>query len=152
MLMSVLHSCNKYIVDDYPEESNCDRFAGKYLMYDPVNDTNYELIIDCIPYESQYTYSEDTVFYNNFANLFSFGHRVDSEKHLVGTIIQPLTDKYGKRWNFSNGLGPSLENRINVLVGDSLYVGFTMDNTAFWIDDGVPYQSITSVHSGIKIH
>lgn len=150
--MFLLHSCNKNIVDDYPEESNCDRFAGKYLMYDPENDTNYELIIDCVPYESQYTYSEDSVFYDNFANLFSFGHRVDSEGHLDGTIIIPLTDKFGRRWNFSNNYGFDYENRINVLVGDSIYLYLNIDNTAYWQEDGVPYQSITSVHSGVKTH
>jgi hypothetical protein len=147
-----LFSCNKHIVDDYPEESNCDKYAGKYLMYDPENDTSYEMIIECIPLNENYTQSLDTVSFFNYANRFNLAHNVDGAGDLDGTNIQPLTDKYGLRWNFSNNYFADYTNKINVLVKDSIYLWFTIDNTAYWQADGVSYQNITSVHSGVKIH
>ena len=153
LIAFVVVACNKHITENYPTESNCDKYAGKYLMYDPDNDTSYEMIIDCKPYTGDInTNSLDSIFYYNFAYRFQFGHLVDSEGKLDGTIINPLVDSYGYKWNFANFYTPDYINRINVLVGDSIYLYFQIDNTAYWQQEGVPYQSITSVHKGVKIH
>lgn len=65
-------SCNKNIVDDYPSEGGCEKFAGKYLMYDPQNDSSYFMIIGCKPREINT--QKDTLTIMNYANKFNFKH------------------------------------------------------------------------------
>ena len=151
-LILALFSCRKNNINEYPEELNCEKYAGEYLMLDVENDTSYIMIIDCIPLKEGSVDYLDTVFYSNFANKFSFGHRIYSDGNINGTNIQPILDKSQHKWNFSNVYGADYQNKINVLIGDSIYLYFSIDNTAYWIEEGVPYQSITSVHSGVKIH
>lgn len=150
VLMLVFSACNKHIKDDYPIETGCEKYAGYYDMYDPINDVHYQMIISCESSTTLYS-TFDSVHYENFANLFFFGHGVPSNG-LGGTIIHPLTDKHGNRSNFSNVYYPDTLNRINVLIKDSIYLRLNIDNTAFWQEDSVPYQSITTVHPGLRIH
>ena len=151
-LMVVLLSCGKNNKNEYPEELNCEKYVGLYQMYDPENEVWYEMVIgDCysgVLFGSTVWYSVPLI---NFGNRFSFSVGVGSQ-FLSSTIINPLLDKDGNRWNFGNVYYPDTLNRINVLVRDSIYLFFQIDNTAYWQEDSIPYQSITSVHSGVKIH
>lgn len=145
-------SCGKHIPDEYPDANSCEKYAGKYLMYDSEGDSSYEMLIECKPLEEDYTNSLDSVFFYNFANRFSYGYNADAGGDINGTIIQPLIDKSGNSWTFSSVHGSDYENKINVLIGDSIFLRFNIDNTAYWVDDGIPYQNIISVHKGVKIH
>src|SRR5690606_17383960 len=146
-----LLSCNKNIVDDYPPEGGCERYAGLWDMYDPDNDIHYNMTILCESGKTLYS-TFDSVHYTNFANLFVLGHGVGIDGTFSGTIIQLATDKNGYRWSFSNNYYPDTLNRINVLLGDSIYLYFHIVNTSYWMDDSVPFQDITTVHSGVKVH
>lgn len=105
--MFLMFGCKKYIKPEYPYENGCERFAGEYIMYDPINDEHYTMIIDC-------TTSSDpdvlnTFVFTNYANQFDF---VRSKKnypeapgHIGINIIDPIIDKNGNRWVFTNGGG-----------------------------------------------
>ncbi|MFT4600056.1 MAG: hypothetical protein ACI857_000224 [Arenicella sp.] len=152
---SALLGCNKYIKDDYPDEQACERFAGEYNMYDSINNSNYNMNVSCI-YTDGIISNADTLHYKNFANLFSFSYNcyfsLEPDGLISGTGIQPLLDKNGNSWVFSNGTFPSIDERRNVLIGDSLHLKFHINNTAYYVDEGVPYQDIETTHRGVKIH
>ena len=121
-------------------------------MYDPINDVHYEMIIESSHGTILGGTTWDSIYFYNFGNLFNLGNGVYSTGDIDGTNIQPLKDKNGYRWNFSNYTYPDYQNRRNVMIGDSIYLYQSYDNTAFWINDGISYMSIDTVHYGKKIH
>ena len=151
-LIFISFSCKKLIKDDYPQEAGCEQYAGLYKMYDTENQVYYNMTIECAPSSGNLSDNWDSLYYSNFANLFNVENTLSSDGSINGTIIQPLVDKNGHSWTFANVYYPDTSGRINVLVGDSIYLYFSIDNTAYWQEDSVPYQSITSVHSGVKVH
>ncbi|MEX1002529.1 MAG: hypothetical protein WDZ35_10485 [Crocinitomicaceae bacterium] len=153
-LIILFCGCNKYIKDDYPEEKLCERFAGKYKMYDPLSGENYWMEVSCI-YVDHFVSNADSIQFVNFANKFSFTYLAyfsSTNSYLDGTSIDPLTDKNGYRWNFSNSSNYSYENRHNLLIQDSIYIRLWMNNAQYYIDDSTNYQDIENIQSGIKVH
>ena len=154
-LLIICVSCYKNVKENYPEEQACERFAGSYEMLDSLNNESYLLVVGC-GYTEVGATNADTLCYVNFANMFSFEHKsyfsLEPSETINGTAINPLTDKDGNRWAFSYGAYSSVEERTNVLIGDSLHLKFHINDTAYYLADGVPYQDIETTHRGAKIH
>jgi hypothetical protein len=147
--------CKKYIPDEYPHEIGCEKFSGIYEMYDPVADSFYIMKVSCTGPEDNNSY--DTIYFDNFANKFNFHYKlsyyVDDPFFIAGTIKFPLEDKFGKKWSFSNWQGYYSDSTVNRLVGDSLFINFSISNIAFYVEDGVPYEACEDCgHTGIKTH
>ncbi len=147
----VIASCKKKIPDiDYPQEHYCEKFAGEYLMYDPLNDVHYEMIISCILDEFEFY---DTISYSNYANRFDFKENVtpNETSHCLPSYIGTLTDHNGNSTVFSMGCYPP--HPRNILRNDSLYIVFSINNLAYYIDEGVPWEICDDcLHYGVKIH
>jgi hypothetical protein len=64
----------------------------------------------------------------------------------------PTIDKFGYRWAFwvnsQDTLTPELEN---TLVNDTLLLYFTLNNIAFYFEDGVPYYECQCKHLAVKV-
>ncbi|MFT4600058.1 MAG: hypothetical protein ACI857_000226 [Arenicella sp.] len=144
-------SCNKYIKDDYPDETYCEKYAGLYDMYDPEEDIHYDMNISCSHGVIFGSTQWDSIHFENFANKFEISYGIGSNS-FTGTLVNPLLDDEGHSWNFGNIYFPDTLNRINVYLNDSIYLYYQIDNTAYWPTEGVPYQNVTTVHSGRKIH
>ncbi|MBK6524920.1 MAG: hypothetical protein IPO32_03045 [Crocinitomicaceae bacterium] len=154
-LLLLLGACKKKVPQvDYPEEHYCEKFAGKYDMYDPLNNVSYEMIVSCdlSDYES-----DDSIQFFNYANRFDFSYKLGTptatyRNNILGTVIHPLKDHSGKSTSFSNG-AMSVSPRKNILIEDSLYLVFNIDNIAFYLGEGVPYEQCNQcLHYGVKVH
>lgn len=150
-----LPSCQKHIKDEYAEEMGCERFAGQYQMFDSANASYYNMIVSCIP--GDLNSSTDSLEFQNYANLFDFKmpvtYGLNDPDHMSGTGFQPLVDKNGNSWTFSNVGYSGPNDRLNRVVGDSIYIRFTIDNSLYYSSDGVPYKNCSNFRNfGIKIH
>lgn len=155
IMMFLLLSCKKNIVDDYPSEAGCEKFAGEYLMYDPFSDTSYIMTIECKPEEKNI--EKDTLTFKNYGNRFNFkmgtSYALNDVTAFGSIIIQPLLDHEGNRWTFSNVGYEGPDDRLNRLVGDSLYINFSIDNALYYLEDSIPYYYCNDCSNyGIKIH
>ena len=152
LFLILLISCQKNIKDDYPEESQCDKFAGKYEMYDPISNETYNMVICCKgTSKSILGDSLEILNYGNKFNLnFSSGTPLDPFV-LYGTIFSQAFDLDNNRWVLTT-VGGSPAPQFNRLIGDSLYINFQVSNIAYYIADGVPYEAYTTGHYGIKVH
>lgn len=149
--------CKKNIKPDYPSEIRCERFSGVYKMYDPINDVNYLMTCDCLP--NTEVNARDSLIFHNYANLIHYTREIkpysEAPYYLGINIIDPIMDKNGNRWVFTNGGGGySGENyRKNALIGDSLYITFELSNYPYYVeDDELPLATGETTHFGVKIH
>lgn len=149
-----LLSCEKYAKEEYPEEHYCEKFAGKYHMYDPLNNEYYDMIISC-KVDKQST--NDTMLFFNFANRYDFIYNlapmgVPYRFNFNNKIIYGQKDHVGNSTLLT--VGPnSTSPPQNMLINDSLYIIFTINNTAYYTSDGVPYEYCNGCeHYGKKIH
>ena len=160
--MCFLHSCNKYIVDEYPQECRCERFAGIYDMYDPIDDVNYEMIISCELLSRNYCY--DSISILNFANRYNVKYNLPqpgyyipeldtTDYHYLGSVIFPeAIDHWGNRAILTVGGGYyGIDTLVNRLENDSINIQFSSSNLPFYIEDGVPWEVYNNVNqSGTK--
>ncbi|MBK7129245.1 MAG: hypothetical protein IPM74_07990 [Crocinitomicaceae bacterium] len=154
-LCFLIISCKKYLPkEDYPKEHYCEKFAGKYNMYDPVNDSFYDMICSCSINENEL---DDTIIFINYANRYNFEFQpgINGDEHisgLAGVIIYGLKDHSGNRTVFASG-GFSNTPPRNILVGDSLYIFFSIDNLLYYVEDSVPWEACEDcLHYGVKVH
>ena len=150
VFLGLVTSCNKNITDDYPQEHTCEKFSGKYLVYDPENDTTYEMSISCKLSEPA-SEGNDTIIFKNFANEFDFSYRFWSASE--DFLLQPafffgIKDYNGNRWSIS--IGSAVDGYIH---HDSLPIDFKLSNIAFYMEDSVPYYACEPcVHYAVKQH
>lgn len=151
----ILGTCKKKVSQiDYPKEHYCEKFAGKYDMYDPQNDEHYEMVCTCLLEENE---NNDTIQFYNYANRFDFKYLVsytgDSKPiNLPGIIISPIVDHYGSHTSLSMMVS-SYYPPQNILRNDSLYIAFTINNWAYYASDGVPWEVCEDcLHYGVKVH
>lgn len=151
----LMFGCKKNIKPEYPYENGCERFAGEYIMYDPINEISYVMTCDCIPKENQL--DNDTLIFENFANLFSFKRSGDYYLNEPGRLANfaknPLTDRNGFTWSFSMGGVSSEGDMRNEIIGDSIYIVFGYDNSLYYLEDDTSYQNCSDcLHYGVKVH
>ena len=152
--LPILFACNKYPQDNYPVECRCEQFSGIYNMYDPYESVAYTMEIWCVVTEESYS---DSIYFENFANRFDFGYQLQqSEYHnsYIGDgFFFPLYDHEGNRWAFDNQGWWGADTLANRIDQDSLNINFTINNVAFYMEDGVPYYVCENCgHSGVKQH
>ncbi|MEO9796836.1 MAG: hypothetical protein ABJF27_10180 [Crocinitomicaceae bacterium] len=157
-----LCSCKKYLAEEYPKGCRCERFAGLYEMYDPHENQNYQMIISCLCNEDGY---EDSLSISNFVNVYDFSYGISQQG-----IYSPADDSTDDNWidgsyffgiydqeNHQTALsvgGPwyGFDSNINRLIGDSIFIRYKADNTAFYINEGTAYESIDTFTYGVKVH
>ena len=162
ILLCLLLSCGKYIKDDYPDGCICERFEGLFNMYEPHEDINYDMIIDC---HCDPKAIEDTLFLFNFAGQFDISFPVSKSGLYVtqedtteynwtdGGFFFGIEDKNGHKTALSAG-GPwyGFDTNVNRLIGDSIFLRYESNNVAFYINDSVPYEAFSVITKGKKIH
>lgn len=151
----LMFGCKKNIKPDYPNYIGCERFTGEYLMYDPDNEISYIMTCDCIPKNEQV--DSDSLIFKNYANMFNFsqktGYGFNNPGHFGGINSNPLMDKNGHNWAFSNIGYEGVNDRRNRIIGDSLYIQFSISNAAYYLGEGVSYSECNDCrHYGVKIH
>lgn len=135
---------------------------GTYKVIDEVSNNEFEIKIsiktDTIWLTNKQYINNDSLFIYNFNNLF------DSLPSLYQTCISlnktnclsftpahGIKDKFGKRWLIGNYDDPNTEEIENILVNGKITFFFTMNNLAYWYEDGVPYQDFYVRQKAVRI-
>lgn len=97
----------------------------------------------------------DSLKYSNYGDLFYFTKLrtiTDVDSQIQVGIINPISDKFGKRWKLSYDGNPYPPYNYNVRYGDSLKIRFKLSNYFYYQEDGVPLVFDTILtHVGVKI-
>lgn len=130
-----------------------DLYAGVYEMKKPGSDLVYLMKIEKI---GQQCNGCDSLRFINYGDLFTFRNVRYAYAHLPGyidiNVIDPLTDKFGRRWKVTGVGNPNPPHNINVAVNDTLIIQFKLNNSAYFAEDGVP-EVVDSIitHTGVRI-
>lgn len=131
---------------DEPESMDGrDRFVGTYTVYSTTGAYLYNMTISKFG-----SGGRDSLLLSNYADTFDI--RILHEAywttdHLDIDGFFPAYDQAGHRWAL---IGASVEEGLNVLVDDTIPLGFTMNNIAFYFEDGVPYYSCECRQIAVK--
>jgi len=96
----------------------------------------------------------DSLKYTNYGDLFDFTHvrtpaNVDSFLYIG--IVDPVIDKYGRRWKLSGTGNPNPPYNYNIIDNDSITIRFKMSNYNYYQQDGVPFWDTIFTHAGVRI-
>lgn len=121
------------------------RFLGAYQVYDTAGVYLYEMTISKFG-----TGGRDSLFIENFADTFDL--RILHEDYWTTSYLGifpgfGVKDKAGHSWAL---FGASIEDGSNVLHNDTIPLKFTMDNIAFYWQEGVPYYSCVCKQIAVK--
>ena len=122
-----------------------DRFVGTYSVYNLAGTYLYSMTISKFG-----SGGRDSLLLSNIADTFDL--RVLHERYFTTNYLGiglnfPALDQAGNRWAF---FGSSGETGLNTLMNDSIRLGFTMDNIAFYFEDGVPFYSCECRQIAVK--
>lgn len=116
------------------------------------NMQTYTMVIDTIgPYCPS---GCDSLKIDNYSDLFDirflFEHN-SNEARLVVPFYNPITDKYGKRWQLTWGYdSPDTSLHYNAIYGDSIKISFRINNILYYFADAVPYLDSMYTHVGVR--
>lgn len=122
-----------------------DRFLGTYQIYDTSGVYLYEMTISKFSNGGR-----DSLMIMNYADTFDL--KVLHESYWSQDFLQigaffPAIDRAGHSWALFGA--PGLDGS-NVLVNDTIPLKFTMDNIAFYWQEGVPYYSCVCKQIAVK--
>lgn len=120
-----------------------EKFLGDYKVYDTLGVYLYDMSISHHSGINGFGVEVDSLLLSNFADTFDldikFKYKSDDRILDIG-INHPAYDHSGWRWHLSHTWNdPATEEMENTLIGDTILLAFTMDNIAFYWDDGVSY-------------
>ncbi len=139
VLLTILSACRKDkecpVTTPTPTDGR-DRFVGTYTVYDTLGAYLYQFTISKFG-----SAGRDSLLLNNFADTFDL--KILHERYFTTDFLSiginyPALDQAGHRWAL---FGASGENGLNTIADDTIRLGFTMDNIAFFSEDGVSYFS-----------
>jgi hypothetical protein len=136
---------------------------GTYKVTNEVNNEEFEMKIsiktDTIWLSNNQYINNDSIFLYNFNNLFDSVHSryficiAPNDLNCIGfTAPHGIKDKFGKRWLIEDSDDPNTPEIENTWVNGEITFYFWMNNTAYWYDDGVPYQDLYIRQKGVKIY
>ena len=137
--------------DDDPEMPSApvdgrDKFTGLYNVYDLQGHFIYQMNIS-----KMNDAGHDSLYVDNWGNAFGFAVRHEDGDQTNGFgIIPPFPalDHEGHRWSLGPHSDPHFQS--NKLVNDTLRMSYEKDNIAFYITDGIPYQSLIVQEYAVK--
>lgn len=156
-------SCEKETVkpvEQTPQDiRKWERFVGKYNVFSPDGSQfKYAMEIQGIKHV---WLSLDSISFKNLSNKFNFqipwgnyypyAATEDDELMLIYRVHHPIIGSDGLSWHLSglyqDTLRPGLEN---ILIGDTIFMYYTLSNASFYIQDGVPYFHEEVLEMAIK--
>ena len=145
LVLSACRKEEKCPADEPAAVDGRDRFVGTYSVYNLAGAYLYSMTISKFG-----SGGRDSLLLSNYADTFDI--RVLHEAywttdHLDIDGFFPAYDQAGHRWAL---IGASGEEGLNVLMNDTIPLGFTMDNIAFYFEDGVPYYSCECRQIAVK--
>lgn len=136
---------------------------GTYKVTNEVNNEEFEMKIsiktDTIWLSNNQYINNDSIFLYNFNNSFDsvtsrYASCITSESNncINFNASYGIKDKFGNRWLLDNYDDPSTQEIENTWAYGKITFYFIMNNTAYWYDDGVPYQDLYIRQKGVKIY
>lgn len=122
-----------------------DKFVGDYLVYDTLGTYLYRLSVSKFG-----TGGRDSLMLENFADTFDL--RILHEDYWTGSYLHifpgfGVKDRAGNSWALWGAPG---DEGANTLLGDTIRLGFTQSNIAFYWQEGVPYYSCVCKQIAVK--
>lgn len=126
------------------ETDERDLFVGSYYVYDTVG--NYLYSMNIMKFG---TGGRDSLFIQNYADTFDLKvlHERYWTNRYLGVSFFPAIDQAAHRWALFGAAG---YDGSNVLSNDTIPLKFTMDNIAFYWQEGVPYFSCVCKQVAVK--
>tara|TARA_B100000795_G_C22628729_1_gene371764 strand:+ start:271 stop:750 length:480 start_codon:yes stop_codon:yes gene_type:complete len=143
----LLFSCKKSEVQDCvpsEEKEPWEKFAGAYKVYDTSNVYLYEINISHVFNGiNNIGNKSDSLLIENFGGNFDYRYEFRNLIDKNGLDLfhkNPLMDLTGNNWYFwSNSDDLETPQIENYLTNDTIYLSYLLDNTPYWVEDGVPY-------------
>lgn len=124
-----------------------DKFVGQYNVYDTTGGYIYSMEI----MKSSGTSGIDSLYVVNWGNRFNLYVQHDNG-NMTGflNIVPPFPsfDHLGRRWAFFAQSDSVFQT--NKLVNDTLRMSYTINNIAFYAQDGVPFFESSYREYGVK--
>lgn len=131
--------------DPYVQVDGRDQFVGIYDVYDTNGVYQYQMTINKLNDEGK-----DSLFILNWGNRFDLGIRHedgDYQDALNFGIYWGVYDHDSNRWALAKHWDP--EFMSDRLINDTLRLCYSIDNIAFYVDDGVSYFSQVYYEYGV---
>ena len=137
--------------DDDPETPAApvdgrEKFVGYYNVYDLTGHFLYTMSISKLN-----DVGKDSLYVQNWGDQFNFyvRHEDGDQTNFLNMIPPfPSVDHEGHRWAFFQHSDPHFGTEQ--IVNDTLRMSYSLDNIAFYVQDGVTYQSMIVQEYGIK--
>lgn len=149
----ILSSANCNDETPIPPADPRDKLTGIFQMTKLENGQTYTMMVEKVG--DLCNNFCDSLKYTNYGDLLNFTYvrtptTVDSILY-VG-IVSPITDKYDRRWKFSNHGNSNPPYNHNLIYNDSIKITFKLSNLLYYQADSVPLVVDTILtHVGIKI-
>ncbi len=121
-----------------------DKFVGQYQVFDTTGTYLYAMEI----FKSS---NSDSLWVMNWGGKFNtyVAHdNNDFSDFFNFSVYHPALDHDGHRWSLSGEYDEQFES--NYLVNDTLRMSYSVNNIAFYVDDGVPFFSWSYREYGVK--
>lgn len=138
-----------------PEKEQWERFVGDYLVYDTLGNFSHEMSISHFYSDSEGNgVGTDSVLIENYADKFNlrfkFNYTTD-RNYLSIPPFNPIQDYDGFSWYYwSNNEIPDNSYQDNYKSNDTIYLSYTLDNTPYWVQDGVEFYSCECREIAVK--
>lgn len=148
LLLTGLTGCKREETEDQGPQGSVDardKFVGDYLVYDTLGTYLYRLSVSKFG-----TGGRDSLLLENYADTFDL--RILHERYWTNDfwdigVFFPAVDYAGHRWALSDA---AAFDGSNVLRNDTIPLKYTMDNIAFYWQEGVPYYSCVCKQIAVK--
>lgn len=121
-----------------------DQFVGRYKVYDTSGVYLY-------PMEILRSNISDSLWVVNWGGEFDVyvAHdNLDPSAFFNFTVYNPAYDREGNRWSVSGEFDEAFES--NHLVNDTLRMCYSLNNIAYYAEDGVPFFTWSYREYGVK--
>ncbi len=158
LIVFLLFSCKKDEVEictPPPMSQQWERFAGNYFVYDSLGSFLYEMSIEhFFSGLNEHGNESDSLSVINLNNQFEFEFEFDNSidpNFLDLENINPLINYNSHHFYFwHNADDPETDQVENYLTNDTIYLSYILDNTPYWLEDGVPFFSCECREIAVK--